>query len=111
MCFISGQFFSFFLYCRLLRSFALYEYSVLDNYNVSIEALFIYSSYVCDNFTARRYAGSVYAVALCTPVSASVSVTSRSSIKTAERIELVFAMGLLSTKSALCYKEIRVSSK
>jgi len=39
-------------------------------------------------FTARRYASAVLAMALYL----SVSVTSRCSIKTAERIELVFGM-------------------
>jgi len=39
-------------------------------------------------FTARCYASAVYAMGLCL----SVSVTSRSSTKTAERIRLVFGM-------------------
>jgi len=43
-------------------------------------------------FTALRYASAVYAMALCPSVCMSVSVTSRSSIETAERIQLFFCM-------------------
>ena len=41
----------------------------------------------------------------------SVSVTSRSSIETAEQIWLVFGMGTFSTYPTTGYKEIQVSSK
>ena len=50
-----------------------------------------------------------YAITLCT--SASVFVTSRSSIETDERIELVSACELSSADLTLCFKEILVSSK
>ena len=45
------------------------------------------------------------------PVSVSVSVTSRSSVETAEGIGLVFGMGFPSTYPTLYYSEIRVSAK
>ena len=41
-------------------------------------------------FSARRYASAVYAMAVC--LSVSVSVTSRSSTKMAQWIELIFGM-------------------
>jgi len=47
------------------------------------------------------------AMALCL----CLSVTSRCSIETDERIELVLAWDLSSTYPTLCYKEIRISSK
>jgi len=53
--------------------------------------------------TARRHASAEYAVVACP----SVSVTSRSSIKTAESIEL----GFPSTYPTQCCKEIRESPK
>ena len=43
-------------------------------------------------FTGRCYASAVLAMGLCLSVSVCLSVTSRSSTKTAERIELVFGM-------------------
>ena len=43
-------------------------------------------------FTARCYASAVLAMGLCLCLSVSASVTSRCSIETAERIELVFGM-------------------
>jgi len=52
---------------------------------------------------------ALYAITLCT--SASVFVTSRSSIETDERIELVSACELSSADLTLCFKEILVSSK
>ena len=49
-------------------------------------------------FTARCYASAVLAMALCP----SVSVTSRCSIETDERIELVLACEHPSTRPTLC---------
>ena len=49
------------------------------------------------------------AMALC--MCLSVSVTSRCSVETGERIELVLAWELPSTYPTLCYKEIQISSK
>jgi len=43
-------------------------------------------------FTARCYASAVLAMGLRPCLSVSVSVTSRCSVETAERIELVFGM-------------------
>jgi len=54
--------------------------------------------------TAWCYASAVYAVALCSCLSA----TSRSSVKVAERIELVSPMGAPSTCPTLCCKYIQV---
>jgi len=50
---------------------------------------------------------AVYVLAPCP----SVSVTSRSSIETTERIELFLAWELSSTYPTLCYKDIRVPLK
>jgi len=50
-------------------------------------------------FTARCYASAVLAMGLCPSVS---SVTSRYSIETAERIELILACELPSTLPTLC---------
>jgi len=55
-------------------------------------------------FTARRFAGAIYAVVMCPPVY--LSVTSRYCIETTGRIELVFG-----TYSTPCCKEIWVSPK
>jgi len=61
-------------------------------------------------FTVRCYARVVYAIAPCLVcLSMSVSVTSRSSIETAERIDLVFCVYAFLTYSTLCYKEIQIS--
>jgi len=51
------------------------------------------------------------AMVLCLSVCLSVSVKSRSSTETAERIELILAWELPSTYPTQCYKEIRVSPK
>jgi len=53
----------------------------------------------------------VLAMALCLSVCARLSVTSRSSIETDERIELFLARELPSTHPTLCSEEIRVSPK
>jgi len=53
----------------------------------------------------------VLAMALCLSVCVRLSVTSRSSIETDERIELFLARELPSTHPTLCSEEIRVSSK
>jgi len=52
--------------------------------------------------TARCYASAVLAMGLCPSVSVCLSVTSRYSIETAERIELVLACELHSTRPTLC---------
>ena len=50
-------------------------------------------------------------VTLCLPLFLSVSVTSRSYVEMAERIELVLAQELSSTYPTLCCKEIRIPPK
>jgi len=51
---------------------------------------------------ARRYASAVLAMALCPSVRLSVSVTSRSSIETDGRIQLVLEWKLPSTHPTVC---------
>ena len=53
----------------------------------------------------------VLAVAMCPSVCPCLSVTSRSSIETPERIELVFCLESFSTYPALCCKEIQIPTK
>jgi len=53
----------------------------------------------------------ILAMALCPSVCLCLSMTSRSSIKTAERIELILVLELLSTHPTLCEKEILVSPR
>jgi len=54
----------------------------------------------------QRYASAVLVIARC------MSVTTRCSVKTFGRIELVIGMDVSnSTNPALCYKEIGVSAK
>jgi len=61
-----------------------------------------------DAFSNRLAADFFYRAMLCIrgtshgPVSVSMSVTSRCSVETAERIELVLARELLSTRPTLC---------
>jgi len=57
---------------------------------------------------ARRYASAATSYG---PVSVCLSVTSRCSIETAERIELALIRELRSTRPALCLKEILVYPK
>ena len=56
--------------------------------NISVFCFLIFSFFPL--FTARCYASAVLAMGLCPSVCVCLSVTSRCSIKTAERIELVF---------------------
>ena len=58
---------------------------------------------------ALRYASAT--VALCLSVCFCLSVTSRCSVETDERIELVLAWELYSTYPIVCFKEIRVPAK
>ena len=67
---------------------------------VSIEAFRI----ALHVFTARCYASAVLARGMCPYLSVCLSVTSRCSIETVERIELVLAYELPSTRPIHCVK-------
>jgi len=62
-------------------------------------------------FTARRYASAALCPSVSVCLSVCLSVTSRCSIETTERIELVFGTELPSAFATLGYKEIRISRK
>ena len=55
-------------------------------------------------FTAQRYASAVNAMALCSPVSVRLSITSRSFIETDERIRQFFGTGASFDLCTLHYK-------
>jgi len=71
-----------------------------------------YGNFVCELITARPYASAVYAVVVCTRLSARLSQAGNC-IETTGRIELGFLawIGLSFTYSRMFFKEIWVSRK